>query len=275
VRTREPEGKWKYVYDGITLITNEEGLGITAYRGGGGPPLLDGAWPLDLNHSALARPPPSPSSPGASTPRESNSREPSLSRSDAGADAFVGRGSERAGRVATGAVLGAIREYRPDSSDDVLRSIKEKALLVNNIALRGDAREAGVLWVCEGCSQRDNLAWRPCLACGAKYPTDARKSALKSARHVLNQPHDLARAREANPHRLGVIGGYAYGRYAAVADDDETRREQPAAFDKEAIEGLPERAKRDECSLPDQRVLGITLSQGATPWPEAEPASAE
>ena len=237
--------------------------------------MLDGAWPLDLHRPATALPPPSPSSPGASTPRESNSRRPSLSRSDAGADAFVGRGSEKTGRVATGAGLGAIREYKPDSSEDMLQRIKEKALLVNNIALRGDAREAGVLWVCETCTQRDNLAWRPCLNCGAKFPTDARKSALKSARHVLNQPHDLARAKDANPHRLGVIGGYAYGRYAAVADDDETRRDQPAAFDKGAIEGLPERARRDECSLPDNRVLGITLSHGATLWPKAEPASGE
>ena len=36
---------------------------------------------------------------------------------------------------------------------------------------------------------------------------------------------------------------------------------------------MPERARRDECSLPDKRVLGITLSRGATPWPEAEQAS--
>ena len=85
-------------------------------------------------------------------------------------------------------------------------------------------------------------------------------------KHELRE-YQLANATRENPHRLGVLAGYGFGRYSAVAGDGI--QAHPAAFSElAAADKLPPLPPREECSLPDARMLGITMSEGQAAWPE-------
>lgn len=180
---------------------------------------------------------------------------------------MVGRGGHASGQVGHASGLGTIREYRADASDDLIELIKTKARVVSSLALKGGAREAGVLWVCAECSAPDNIAWHRCIGCGSKFPEDGVRAAKKSAHRVLQEPHDLAKATAGNPYRLGAIAGYGLGRIQAVAEDGD--RPHPAAFGTDHVAIMPPRPPKEACSLPDQRVLAIkVVAYGAAAWPD-------
>ena len=269
--TLEGANKFRFVHDGITLITDQsKKIGITAFRGsssgGGELHLMYGQWPFDLERPAHEPPPETPRSPYSSSGRDSRSgsrsRSASVSRDQASSSSFVGSSLVTSG----GPGLGTIREYQRASDEDQLEQIKRKARLVNDVALSGGARDAGVLWVCDSCGSRDNVAWNRCINCAQKFPEECAERAKKSARMVLDEPHTLGKAAEGNEYRGGVIAGYAYGRIRAVAEEGD--RPHPAAFAREHVALMPPRPAQEECSLPDERVLAIKVAYGATPWPE-------
>ena len=119
---------------------------------------------------------------------------------------------------------------------------------------------------CADCDAMDNILWYRCLGCGAHCPSAAVALAKEDARRVLSQAQTLGVAEKDNPFRAGVLGGYALGRYKAVAEDGGAQH--PAAFADVAL--MPPPPPRDKCSLPDSRLLGITftVSEGAAEWPE-------
>ena len=241
--------RWRFEWDGLTLITDaSKKLAITAFRGPSSRPryvLAESEAPFDLFHSVLLAPPETPRSPSVSTPRDSSrsrSRSVSASRQDGQSANFVGfeRGL---------AVLPTVREYAASAPDDMIEAIKGKARVVNDIALRGGARNIGVLWDCKDCGSKDNVAWMHCLGCKAAFPEEAIAKVKHDAKATLEQPYDLATATEANPHRLGTMAGYVGGRIATVREDLACH---PAAFE-ELKPLLPAPPSRDKCKLPNQQ----------------------
>ena len=62
------------------------------------------------------------------------------------------------------------------------------------------------------------------------------------------------------------MGGYVLARYKAVSGDGGAPSRHPAAFD--AVECMPPPPPPERCSLPDRRLLAITVSEGTMPWPD-------
>jgi hypothetical protein len=185
--------------------------------------------------------------------------ESPTSRGYVGASAGVGYGP------GLGGTLGTIREHGATDGDDVLEVLKTRARVINDIVLCDDARSAGCLWSCPECGLDTNVAWERCVQCFAPYPKDLVHTAKESARRVLNTPSHLGIANKENPHRLGVLSGYGLGRYKAVKEQMD---EHPAAFGAVEAGALPPPPPTDECSLPDQRLLAITVSEGQAAWPD-------
>ena len=237
VAQRMPGNRWCFEHEGITLITDaDQRRAVTAFRGrrsrhasevdwdappAGGEELLPGGGPFEIYAEIDSAYPPTPRSPVVSTPRErsaSRSVSRSVSRSRDGREGGSGGGGGGGGgggqrQVGTAPGLGTIREYGiADDGDDIVQKVKDKARLANDVALASGARHAGVLWACDACGSRDNLAFSECFGCSAPFPSAKLDDAKRRAKAVLEQPHDLAAAHQANPHRLGTMGGYCLGR---------------------------------------------------------------
>ena len=283
-----PSAQFK-IYDAredLTLITNgSKNLAITAFRGRthGGPRgfLVSEGEPLDLTVDARDPAPPTPQSPLLTprSPRDSSysrSRDGSLGRDNSlGRDSSLSRSASQIRRdepaVGHGAGLGAIREFvRDDCDGDVVPALKARARVVNNFALSAGVRDAGLLWKCDRCGTPDIVAWMPCFTCHARFSKKHAAAATEGARRMLNAPHDVAAAAAANPVKLGVMGGYALGRYKACKEQLERH---PPAFDEVEMARAPPR--QENCSLPDRGLLRITteelgleLTDGETPWPD-------
>ena len=167
--------------------------------------------------------------------------------------------------LGSGPGLGTIREYGvADDRSDFLVQVKDKARLVNDYALNAGARDASILWSCEVCGGDDNLAWSVCMSCGASWPEERFNSAKDATRRILEQPYTLKDAAEQpNPHRLGAMAGYVLGRVVTVAGDGIT--EHPQAFKQ--VEAMPPPPKQKDCSLPDDRILKIIITEGEAEWP--------
>ena len=294
VRTRD--GRWQFFFNGITLITDSTGRkAITAVRGttnphsgggGGGQvklvpsPLvsvdevMSGGFDLDERQDLL--PPPTPRS-ELSSPRNSVSRSRSMSMSR---DGYEGRGGYGGGASSSSSALvpireqidisdnsrgGAPREYGQDDPSDVIATIRARSRVINDVASGGGRRVKGLLWTCPECEQADNVAWLKCISCGANYPEAEIRQQKATTRQVLDKPEDLATAERQNPHRLGTMAGYACGRYKAVVED-LAQTSHPAAF--EAVALMPPPPPKEQCSLPDQRMLGLQIAYGEAPWPD-------
>ena len=253
----------------ITVVTDfTERYVMTAHRGKAYlkenhlPFRDDDDW-FDLTAAYEEDAPPTPSARG-STPRDpSRSRSQSVSRDLSGADGFVGAHSG----VAHGAGLGMIREYEPADADDLVERCKVHARVTNDLVIASDARSSGVIWRCDVCNIDSNIAGLRCIGCNAHTPPAMLNEIKASAKRALSQASDLGTAAKENPHRLGAMGGYVLGRYQAVAG--EGLQQYPAAFREAATQGtLPLLPAREQCSLPDKRMLEITITQGQAAWPE-------
>ena len=88
------------------------------------------------------------------------------------------------------------------------------------------------------------------------------RAAKEDAAAVLSEPHDLAKAAQANPYRLGTMAGYACGRFKAVAE----QASHPKAFERVAL--MPPPPPQKDCTLPDQRLLGMVVTEGSMAWPD-------
>ena len=96
--------------------------------------------------------------------------------------------------------------------------------MVGLLTAASGTRGAAVGWTCS-CGMH-NLAWQPCEACYSDMPRQAVRSAIDSARPVLDAPPDAARAEgsaEAGAFRRGVVDAYAVGRAGLLP-------EPPTAF---------------------------------------------
>ena len=160
------------------------------------------------------------------------------------------------------AIITLIRVGHDD--DDMLELLKLKARIAHEFAT--EARASGLYWDCDVCGASDNLLWYKCLGCGAPYPESAIAMAKADARRVLSHAQTLGEAQKDNPYREGVMSGYGLGRYSAVAGEGLSAH--PAAFEPVAL--MPPPPPCEECSLPDTRMLGIVLTEGAAEWPEVD-----